>query len=429
MGKLTIGRAGYDLPLEYLSKWDHTGERVSVSGVIYGETLEEALTMRAQILGYAGSLDEPVVPITCEDDPSIDGFYRFLGADVSMDGASLASRGFDFDVSLERIPGFAAPLIESIVVGVTLPPGLEESYGGPLNLVDLIHAAPGSATGYHWTGSSTLDPGSRISADGALVFKRSSIDYDEATSYARFFVRAADHYVGSPRLTVRGRTIVGRQILAEPWDWSLDNGLVRIRPDVEVEGCFLVDVFDGEQWESPVSWKFTSLLSGQPSITGFQSLTVLRNGPEQTVIRLGCANDADYLGRVNVDLSLRRGDRMVRGYVSVDAIAQWIISPSPSYPGELLTVEIDSTDYDFGVIKETEDADGNKPFVMGGSAFSVTGDNDDQLQQSSFSDGFAFALGAAIDPNDHDFNDGEDVLDLGLQWYGAQSERLAVVGR
>jgi hypothetical protein len=91
--------------------------------------------------------------------------------------------------------------------------------------------------------------------------------------------------------------------------WELNNGLVRVRP-LTSSGSLEVAAWDGASWD-PKNWNVTVAASGAP-ITAWSGATVLRNDYEHSIIRLVAPLSP---GRVTLDLALRRGGRVVEGYL------------------------------------------------------------------------------------------------------------------
>src|SRR5206468_464683 len=66
----------------------------------------------------------------------------------------------------------------------------------------------------------------------------------------------------------------------------------------------------------------------QGLITDFTSITVLRNAPESCSIRLALKPTTrnNYWGRTTLDLTIRRGSRVVSGYLTSDVSDKWKIA-------------------------------------------------------------------------------------------------------
>lgn len=318
----TIGRVGGDVTFDGMQGWDQSGDRVSVRGFLKATTTDDLRVLRQQLSGYVNNPDEPVVPVTWSYDPTVDGFYRVTGVDVSAAPVSAKSFLFPFTASLERVAGYAAPLIEPRLSGALRVNSHAIVVGSVLPIVGF----PSSATDV-WTGTSGGAPAgftTRTSADGAMrVFTNGNWDS------LGFAVEPADFYVGAATIEVGDtlRTVVGDQITNEPTAWRLSNGLVRVTPG-STAGRLDISHYDGSAWDTAKSIRiFGNTTAG--NVDSFTSVRVMKNAPEGCVIRLGCtvAYGFDW-GYTYVDLRLRRGDRNVEGCLVSKAQSDWGVALS-----------------------------------------------------------------------------------------------------
>lgn len=90
--------------------------------------------------------------------------------------------------------------------------------------------------------------------------------------------------------------------------WQLTNGLVMAVPGPE-PGQITVLSWSGSAWESPTELNLTI---AAVSLSDFSGVSILRNSPEATTIRLNVATTAETAFG-NLDLTVRRGDRNVLG--------------------------------------------------------------------------------------------------------------------
>lgn len=205
---------------------------------------------------------------------------------------------------------------------------LSARYIGPDNAVDLesrvanvVRANDFALTGTRWhappighyayyTGS-TLPSGTvtRAGEDGAHVTYLGV----PAGVNPRWGCAVADYLRGRVRLLVNGVERSGFNVPVPATGWQLSNGLLRITP-LTSGGQLLIESHDGAQWEGK-QWHIAKG-GATTSLGTFDVATVLRNDTEAIVLRL-MRNGAP--GRTFVDLTLRRGSRVVEVYLTTDS--------------------------------------------------------------------------------------------------------------
>lgn len=411
MSSITIGRAVPDNVI----RWNAQGDSVDLAGVIFINDVDAAKSIRQQLLGYINSLDEPVVPVTSADDPTVDGYYRVLDGHVDIDGANALNNGnYPFGLKLERVPGYALPLIESVMVGALrtnsagIAPGTEVSW----------FAFPSAALSFN-AGDGTAAGATRVSADGNIAVASGSTFFH--TARPQLQIAPASFYVGAAKLEIGStlRTVIGRQIVDLPANWRLSNGLLRITPNVASTVLRLdISCFDGTQWD-PVR-TFQIVVDGNlaPTVdlpTAPSSITVLRNSPEAVIIRIGFTSSNWVL-----DLCLRRGARMVYGYIAkrgVIGAGKVGIRPVTGAAATSLTG---------GQRATSNDADGNRFVVTSPNA--ITKDAATGLIYLT-AGAFAFSFAAGFEVGGSGAAGIELAQSLVYQYMAADTERMMVVGR
>jgi hypothetical protein len=155
----------------------------------------------------------------------------------------------------------------------------------------------------------------RTGADGAMTVYRSvpaSViprwGCDPA-NYLTGRVRATDTTTPAAPIELEG---TARAVPAAAW--ALSNGLVNITPSASA--TFDVQAYTGGAWHSKL-WN-VSVAGSASSITSWDSASLLRNDPEQVILRLSKGQSP---GRATLDLSLRRGSRFVEGYLQIGTSA------------------------------------------------------------------------------------------------------------
>lgn len=392
--------------------WDADGDQVNLAGFLHAPAVGDALALRQQILGYVDNADEPVIPLTWAADSTISGFYRVLKANVAMKGASLAHGLFQWQMQLERVVGYAAPVIESVMIGNWRANA--HGLGGAIS----FHAVPAAVTDY--TRSGILDDYVRVGANGDLRINKMSI-YNTTLRFslapAHYYDGAATFELGSGSLF---RTIVGRQCESLPTAWRLSNDLVRVTPSATA-GRLDISHYDGAAW---VTKTYNFRIQGSHHVNLFTSVAVLRNAPEAVVIRLGCSTEGGLdIGPVTIDLELRRGDRLVRGFIQSDVARAWRFGRNTAEASTLLT----GTSHPSGGIRATSnDANGDRFALFTTLDFSADLTNgsiyaDAAVTRMDFGIGLEVNGSAAVEP--------DRVFDLSGNYFSAQAERQMVVRR
>ena len=133
-------------------------------------------------------------------------------------------------------------------------------------------------------------------------------------------------------------------------DWELNNTLVRVRP-VAAGGTLEIAAFTSGAWRPKAWWVDV----GGAQVARWEAATILRNDPEMVVLRL--TEHRAPAGRAVLDLTLRRGSRLVEGY----------LQRGDSGPLSVYLASAESmTDATSYVVRTTNDGDGNR--AIAGSA-------------------------------------------------------------
>jgi len=163
-------------------------------------------------------------------------------------------------------------------------------------------------------------------------------------------ITAPNYLRGRARVLVNGqeRSGVGFRV-ASGDTWEVSNGLVRVSP---ASSGYMLDIagFDG----STASTEALDITVGTDLAPPFDAMTVLRNDFECVVIRLIKAKSP---GRVMVDLTIRRGSRVIEGFIQTDASATLGVKTNASLP----TTNNAASGY---IVASGDDSEGNR-FTMG----------------------------------------------------------------
>jgi hypothetical protein len=415
------------------SSWAESGSKVSLQ-VFVSLPSRFALALRDQLIGYVENRDEQIVPVLSAT-PGASGFYKFLGCQIDTDPTAVALGTFEAAIDLEKVQDFTQPMLESIISGALMT----NVVGGLTADAVPFHAVPHVATEYN-AAAATL--GIRTSARFGDEGRIDVYDNNAAFSgLARFALSPSNFYVGSARFETQrpepGSSFVPLVGLNTPQpsaNWRLSNSLVRLVPvpaggsnSFGTGGVWNLSFYNGTSWSTPLQFKI-----GSGSVGGFGNYTavkLLRNSVEEAAIRLSCpANGMGDPQLATIDLSLRRGDRLVRGRLKCTAAIPWYITGGSA--GSPVTFGGVTSG---GASKTVDDADGNryavfsyqKATTQGATGFGGVGPYGITLSAAATT--FDFAMGTVIGGGSA--TTGDAAVDLGAQYLGALGESQRVVPR
>lgn len=324
---LSIGRVGLDVAVDGLEGLEVDGDRLSIRGRLAASSTAAAKALRQQLDGYVadGGDDEPIVPVVWTDDTTVSGYYRVRSAKVSTVPVSYAANWFPFQLELERVASYSTPRVQIRSRGAN-------RVGTPGGVTPVPWSAvPAAATAYGAT-VTALTPATRTGPGGSVTFRGSSTQtYYDAT--ATFVLPPANYYDAAATLKVGGYVVTGRQIPAADnlTNWELSNGLVKITPSASSTAT--IDVA-GPKFATPSQWSAATAvqIGHQNAIWGWQpvtptgtymsgpkGITVVRNTPEEVVIRLATVWLVPVSSQsvaFDFELRLRRGSFFAEIYCS-----------------------------------------------------------------------------------------------------------------
>ena len=302
---LRIGRWGQDVEIDGLVTWQDRAraERpqvVRVAGDIVVTNLAEMQAARIELLEQVGAL----VAVTWTTDPTRDGFYQLLGANLDL--LALAESGrVAFSAELERVGGESHTELQSTISGTvrTNDHGVVEAETQP------YHAAPVGVESYDsGVGSPTVM--TRTSEDGDIYIFQ-SVDFAGDPSWS---VPPSSYYAAAAEIWVSSRLRAGKDAPNDTDDFMLTNGLIRVTPDTTAgvtNGRLNISTYDGAAWDTAI--KYGMYFDATTVIPEWRTITIMRNTPEVCIIRL--VRDATEApptsSRHLLDLCLRRGSRFV----------------------------------------------------------------------------------------------------------------------
>jgi hypothetical protein len=360
-------------------------------------TRPELFQVHENILGLE---DGHLYPVTFTDKPERNGYYTLNNVSANLTEYAGDLVLCDWKITLTRLGSDTDIDLQSRLTGAVRS-----------NVFSLtgekIHAA---AIGHYayYTGATSPSTMTRTGEDGAITVYRNvpanvsprwGADVDE---YLDGRVR-----IFSKRYVTAGAELEGNNHSMSATGWNMKNGLVNVTPTASA-GIIDVQSYDGG-YKSKL-WKITV---GSVAPT-WDSATVLRNDPEQCIVRLTASRSP---GRVTLDLSLRRGSRVAEG---------WLQSGSSA----TLEVYLNSAETNTNasasgyVVATNDDADGNK-FTCG-SAKAFTAHADGGISKTSTTT-LDFYLGAVI--NGSSAVSGDAATDLRNQYIGYLAEETYGVRR
>lgn len=412
---LTIGRCGLDVTLDDPDAFTHDGDQVYVAGDLTAASIDDVKVLRQQLLGHVANPDELVIPVTWTEDPTADGFYRLHAAKVDIGPAALVAGWFRFTATLERVPGYANPLAEAVLLGADVRdndhsissftarawyalPDVSESI-----LVDPGGSFSSSSTTRHY------NPGDDSHAHLKLIWDPGA---DQLRDDVVQFRLAPEYwYRAAATLTVDGRVVVGRQVLDRPHDWMISNGTMRVSPDGTDPELLVVEHWDphAATWHSKTYRIYEDDDRTDP-LPEPHAMAVLRNAPEEVAIRLSYDGGLTRDGRIDLDLSLRRGSLFVD--CTAAGANQWTVERATTEAASAITG---------GVRAASLDGAGNRYVIATPHTFTADTTNGG-VQVTGPQDPLSFGIGMELAT-------GGGAGGLIESYHAPATERLTTVGR
>jgi hypothetical protein len=389
---LQIGRIGLDIDVDTPMRWDESGDRVTMSGLVHlPSSTAEAKWLSEQLVNLAGRFrSERQVPLISTAWPERNGWVEVQSSEVTpVEGFAPGVNAIRWSASMRRLPGRAMPRYELRRLGYPIANDhstTRASYAGWLS-------APLTATALDLGADVTWTPGERVSDTGAVSFVTggAAVLYDTVAS---MFVPIADVYDGAAKIEVDitgsgdWRAVVGKDVqLFAANRVRLNNGLVRVGWNT-TDHRLTMQVYTGSAWEA-LQDQFT-FTSGGASLTPLgvspSAVTVVRNDAARVTIQM-LMPFLTSGHRVALFLSLRRGDYNVLGSLKSSSSRQFGINPSTAPATTSLTSAVHRT---------ANDSAGNGWVISSPRAF--TPDlTDGWLHLTAGSKSFPFGIGVELD--------------------------------
>ncbi|MEU8902200.1 hypothetical protein [Streptomyces mirabilis] len=264
---------------------------------------------RAQVIarhdGINSLIPGQIIPVTFTDKPERNGYFTVKSSSSTYTEYLNDTVTADWKVSLDR-------------VGSDAETDLQSRLTGAVRLNDFVltgerwHAPPIGHYGYY-TGATNPTLMTRTGADGTITVYRTV----PANTSPRWGCLPTSYLAGRVRVTTTGgQEVYGVDVPLATTGWSLTNGLINVTWSATGGGSFDVQSYTGGAYRSKLWSPFYSssgLVGG-----AWDAATLLRNDPEMAILRLVKALNP---GRFTIDLTLRRGSRIIEGYMQIGTAA------------------------------------------------------------------------------------------------------------
>lgn len=349
------------------------------------------------LLGMAGRL----VPITFTVKNYLDGFYTI--ADVSTETEDWAGglAVVRWTMNVQRVGPPAEVDLESRLSGAVTRTNAFAATG------ERTHAPPVAAAAY-WAGTSAPGSVDRPCSDGGSVRVYRTLG---AAVNPRWAIAPAAYGGGRVRLLDEtGRERAGTMItVPASGAWQLTNGVLRVQRGAGT--TLAIGVWDAGVWQD-IAYNI-QIDSPYTTVDPFDYLTVLVNEYAQVTVRLMKSLSP---GRFSVDLTLRRGSRLVELYLQHEYGTQMRV---------LRSVAATSTQTSGYVVANANDAAGNKSVL--GSALAFTANTVTGGVEKTGTATLDVMIGTVLDGSGAIA--GDTAADLYAQYLGAPGEVVRGVKR
>jgi hypothetical protein len=364
-------------------------------------TRDEVYDRRDALLGSKGSTAQ----IEFVDKPEINGYFTIYDANAVITDYQSEVTSLDWSIVAEWIGADNETDLESRLTTIVR-----------LNDFTLTgerwHAPSIGHYSYH-TGATLPSTMTRTTDEGAMtIYRGVPADVNPrwgcaVANYPKARVRIEDGNIELAGTDVRFSSVNGIEI---------SNGLVNFSFAPSGSGSVIISSYDGTQWENK-NWNLT--IDGGAALprTIWNSATVIRNELEHCIVRFIGAQGPGALGRVQLDVSLRRGSRFVEFYLRR--------SSSASLSAHLTSAET-KTDFLSGgyTVATNNDAAGNR--ATAGTARTFTAHANLGITKAStttldFYLGAVIAGGSAVS--------GDQASNLRDQYIAAMPELVTAVWR
>lgn len=268
----------------------------------------------------SGMQEGRVIPVTFRDKAERNGYYS-----VTQGNSELTD--------YQNEVAFAAWTMDLQRIGSESEIDLQSRLTGAVRANDFAvtgtrwHAPPIGHYAY-FTGTTLPSNHDRVTEDGTIrVYTAVPENISPRwgctpTDYLKGGVRLTDSTYVSTENQMEG---VNRSIGVT--GWALSNGLINVTP--VTAGRLRVGLWSGGSYRN-VDW---DVRTGGNNLFDWKSATLLRNDPEQVVLRMMAERSPATGGRETLDLTLRRGAQFVECYLQVsesNTLRVWGANATPS---------------------------------------------------------------------------------------------------
>lgn len=257
----------------------------------------------------SGMCEGKVIPITFRDKAERDGYYAVNTASSDLTDYQNELAFADWTLDLTRLGSEAEVDLQSRLTGAVRQ--------NDFSLTGTKWHAPSIGHYAYFTGTTIPSNHNRVTEDGTI---RVYTVVPNNTS-PRWGCAPENYLVGASRLT--STAFVSTENVVEGINreipvtgWTLSNGLINVTPHASA-GRLTIGLYSSGAYKT-IDW---DVQVGGSNLLAWQTLSILRNDPEQMVIRLTAQRSASAGGRDTLDLTLRRGAQFVEGYLQTSSSA------------------------------------------------------------------------------------------------------------
>lgn len=257
----------------------------------------------------AGMQESRVIPVTFRDKVERNGYYSVTNANSELTDFQGEVALATWQIELQRLGSEQEIDLQSRLTGAVR--------ANNFSLTGTKWHAPPIAHNSYYTGTTIPSNFDRVTEDGTIRVYTSI----PANTSPKWGCDPDDYLGGAARLTsttyvTSENEVEGINRRVGTTGWTLSNGLINVTPHASA-GRLTIGAYAGGSYRT-VDW---NIQSGGVNLLAWQSIAILRNDPEQVVIRLTSNRSASAGGRDTLDLSLRRGAQFVEAYLQTSTSA------------------------------------------------------------------------------------------------------------
>ena len=327
---ITIGRMTFTSPESIDFSSVVTGARnsldreVGLQGIFVADTVSAAKILRDELISMGNS--SLILPFTYTGDDMFEGYAEITS--VSVDSSGLATGVFEYKLDLVIKGRVSEMMFESNMSGALLTNSHSVTTG--TTTYAPWHAVPTGTYNYNHEKAPT--DAVRASENGNVAF---FYDPDLRDAAAQWVVNPADYYKGAAKIIINNTVMTGYLSKNNPTGLTLSNGIIRLTSgSTSNQSRFTIQFYDNGSWVSDRTIAITSGSSGTEWKL-WQTAQILRNEPQECVVRFTTYSDTNGDGRLIVDATVKRGahhiginisqgptaDRAAASRVNMDVVA------------------------------------------------------------------------------------------------------------